>query len=73
MRSLIGLCGLISLTLGAVLVPITVLLTVGNLAPFFASTFAFVAHGEKMSVFEIIAMLFSFGGVAIVAIAHGQI
>ena len=34
---------------------------------------AFVAHGEKMSVFEIIAMILSFAGVAIVAYAQGEI
>lgn len=70
-RSVIGLAGLVSTSIGAILVPITVQLTLGNLAPFLASLIAFFANGEKMSCFEMIAMLLSFAGVAIVAFAQG--
>ena len=34
---------------------------------------AFIAHGEKMSILEMIAMFLSFGGVILVAMAQGQI
>ena len=71
-RSVIGLIGLTAFTFGAVLIPITVLVTVGNLAPFFASLMAYLLIGEGMSVFEVIAMLVSFGGVIMIAIAQGK-
>ena len=44
----------------------------GNLAPFFASLMAYLLIGESMSVFEVIAMLVSFGGVIMIAIAQGK-
>ena len=68
-RALAGFIALVSLTLGAALIPISVQLTVGNMAPFFASLFAFMTIGEKMSTFEIIMMFMSFGAVVMVALS----
>ena len=68
--SIVGLCGLISMTFGTVLVPITVQVTLGNLTPFFASVMAYLAIGESMSVLEITGMFVSFGGVALIAVAQ---
>lgn len=69
-RSVVGLIGLTSFTLGAALVPISVQLTVGNMAPFFASIMAYLVIGEKMSLFEIIAMTLSFAGVVMIALGQ---
>ena len=63
---------MITFTLGASLVPITVQLTVGNLAPFFAGVIAYMVVGERMTVFEISGMLLSFVGVILIAIAQGR-
>ena len=69
-RCVFGSIGFACFTFGAVLVPITIQLTIGNLAPFFAGLLAYIVVGERMSFFEIISMVISFG--AIVLIAFGQ-
>lgn len=68
-RSVVGIVGLLCFTLAATLVPITIQMTVGNLAPFFASIMAFFYANEKMSMLEIAAMCISFGAVVMVAMA----
>ena len=67
-RSVIGLIGLTAFTLGAVLAPLSVQLSVGNMAPFFASIVAYLTVGEQMARLEILAMFVSFGGVILVAL-----
>ena len=42
------------------------------MAPFFASLFAFMTIGEKMSTFEIVMMFMSFGAVVMVALSQGS-
>jgi drug/metabolite transporter (DMT)-like permease len=72
MRSVIGCIGLTALSFGAVLVPITVQMTIGNLAPFFASLLAFFLVGERITKFELVAMILSFGAIVLIAIARSN-
>ena len=67
-RSVIGCFALVSFSLGAALAPLSVQLSVGNLAPFFAGIFAYIMVGEQMAAVEILAMFVSFGGVVLVAL-----
>lgn len=71
-RSIVGCIGLTVFSFGAVLVPITIQLTVGNLAPFFAGLLAFCMIGESMSRFEIVAMVISFGAVMLIAFGRSN-
>ena len=40
------------------------------MAPFFASVMAYATIGESMTIFEIVAMIVSFGGVIMIALAR---
>ena len=63
-----GAIGLACFSFGAVLIPITLQLTVGNMAPFFAGLFGYLIIGERMSAFEVIAMFVSFGAIVLIAV-----
>ena len=71
-RSAIGCIGLTSLSFGAVLVPITVQMTIGNLGPFFASLLAFFLVGERITRFELVAMVLSFGAIVMISFARSN-
>ena len=71
-RSVVGLTAYATLTLSAALCSITAFISVGNMAPFFASLFAYMFLGEALPAFQIIGMFVGFGGVILVAIALGQ-
>ena len=72
MRSLVGLIANATLTIGATLVPITALVSVGNMAPFFASLFAFLFLGEVLPALQVVGMFVGFGGVTLIAFGLGQ-
>ena len=50
-RTIIGVAGLVLYTHAIALVPITIVQTLQNLAPFYASIIAYFTIGESMSMF----------------------
>ena len=67
-----GALGIACFSLGAVLIPMTLQLTVGNLAPFFAGIMGYMLIGEEMNIFEIAAMFVSFGAIVLIALAQNS-
>ena len=55
---------------GVPLVPLVVLNTVMNTAPFWASIIGWFFLNESISSFEIVAMVLSFGGVVLITMAN---
>lgn len=68
-RSIFGTIGFTTITFGVAMVPLVVQQTLFNTAPFWASMLGWFFNSEKISGFEILAMLVSFGGVLCIALS----
>ena len=68
-RSLSATIALTSITFGIAMVPIVVQTTIFNTAPFWTTFLAWCVLGDKISCFEIVAMIISFGGVVLIALS----
>ena len=68
-RGLIGSCGLYLCNVAIMTIPLTVFNILLDVSPFFTLLLTYFYLKEKMSCFEIIAMICSFGAVMLVALA----
>ena len=71
-RSLIGSCGLYLCNVAIMTIPLTAFNILLNLSPFFTLLLTYFYLNEKMTVFEMIAMVCSFGAVMLVALASPE-
>jgi len=69
-RCLCGVVAFIMLTKIVSMIPLTINQVIINLVPFVAGLIAFLWLGEKLAVFQIVAMFFCFAGMAIVALSN---
>ena len=66
-RCIAGTIGFTSITYGVAMVPLVVQQTLFNTAPFWASILGYFFNGERITSYEIMAMLISFGGVLMIS------
>ena len=65
-RAVLGWVHIVVYVIGGTLVPITIQQTLANTAPFWASIFAFCFIKESITRLEALAMVISFGAVALI-------
>ena len=69
-RTFIGVAVLVLNTYAIALVPITIVQTTQNMTPFYASLIAYFTIGESMTMFEIAAMIISFGTIVMIIFSN---
>ena len=72
LRCVIDLCGYIGIIFGVPMVPLIVMSTIFQTAPFWASILGYFVLGETISCFEIVAMILSFGGMICICVSSTQ-
>ena len=72
LRCVLDLTSYIGIVFGLPLVPLIVMSTIFQTAPFWASILGYFVIGETISCFEIIAMFASFGGIICICISSRQ-
>lgn len=72
LRCVLDLMSYIGIVFGLPLVPLIVMSTIFQTAPFWASILGYFVIGETISCFEIIAMFASFGGIICICISSRQ-
>ena len=72
LRCVLDLTAYIGIVFGLPLVPLIVMSTIFQTAPFWASILGYFVIGETISCFEIIAMFASFGGIICICISSRQ-
>ena len=72
LRCVLDLCGYVGTVFGLPLVPLIVMSTIFQTAPFWASILGYFVIGETISRFELVAMFASFGGIICICISSRQ-
>ena len=66
-RCLAGVLAFFAVSKTVSMIPLTLFQVISQLCPFFSGLLAFLWLGEKLAAFQIVAMVISFGGIAIVS------
>ena len=68
-RSIIGTIGFTCMTFGVTMIPLVAQNTIFNTSPFWATLLAWCIFKERITCFEIIALILSFAGVCLIALS----
>ena len=68
-RSLIGTIGFTCMTFGVAMIPLVAQNTIFNTSPFWATLLAWCIYRERITYFEICAMIMSFGAICLIALS----